>query len=544
MNINDISKEELLELYKEHGSTYRLKAHLQTQGCSASVRTIQYRLKEADPEYSLLGQGAGRPKKEKAETKEDLRPIAAGTVAAPDELRSSLDGKRFVFTSAQNNTYVHKGFLQSLKNFCNFNDADLVVSTFTYNKHGFQNGTKQDDGIWFDPSIRDYIHNDSYEVARGLVFCGELDILPTAVNPLSGLENYTRNNSGIVPHAKVQMQSMPRMAGEDARFMYTTGAVTLRNYIQRKAGQKAEFHHVFAALYVEIDENGTWFARQLVADKHGVFHDLDVRYSPEGTEHSTVLGITWGDIHMEKIDNGVFNLAWGQYNYSMLHTLQPTYQFIHDLTDFRARNHHNIKDPHFLAKIHHLKQGNVSKDLHTCGAFLDFITRAGTKTIVVESNHDQALVKWLKEADVRQDPENAEFYHLANSKIYKNIRENSTFNVFEWAVSRGMKNKDKVQFLNEDDSFLVADIEHGMHGHRGANGARGNPRGFRSLGRKVNIGHMHSAGIIDGVYVAGVSGQLDMDYNKGPSSWSHSHIVTYANGKRAIITMKDGKWRA
>jgi hypothetical protein len=36
-----------------------------------------------------------------------------------------------------------------------------------------------------------------------------------------------------------------------------------------------------------------------------------------------------------------------------------------------------------------------------------------------------------------------------------------------------------------------------------------------------------------------------MGYNKGPSSWSHSHVITYPNGKRSIITLqKNGNWRA
>jgi len=35
-----------------------------------------------------------------------------------------------------------------------------------------------------------------------------------------------------------------------------------------------------------------------------------------------------------------------------------------------------------------------------------------------------------------------------------------------------------------------------------------------------------------------------MGYNKGLSAWSHSFIVTYQNGKRTIVTIKDGKgWR-
>ena len=43
---------------------------------------------------------------------------------------------------------------------------------------------------------------------------------------------------------------------------------------------------------------------------------------------------------------------------------------------------------------------------------------------------------------------------------------------------------------------------------------------------------------------AGTSSDLDMKYNKGLSSWSHSHIITYQNGKRAMLTMRNGKYRA
>lgn len=473
-------------------------------------------------------------------TKEDLRPLAGGHVSAPDKRRGVLQGKRFVFTSAQNNTYLHAGFFESLINFCTHKNAQLIVSTFTYNKSGFQNGTKGDDKLWYDPLIEPYVMNDSVQVANGLIFCGELDILPTAVSPLSGFENYTQESSGIIPHSKVQMQSLPRMKGEPERFLYTTGAVTMRNYIQRKAGQKAEFHHVFGALYVEIDDEGDWFVRQLVANEDGVFHDLNERFTPLGVEHAPVVAITWGDIHLEKIDPVVFEAAWG--DNSMLTDLKPAFQFIHDLTDFRARNHHNINDPFFLAEMHAKGQGNVEKDLHRCGAFLGWITRFGNQAVVVESNHDQALLRWLREADIRKDPENAEFFHRASMMMHQNIGRN--FNVFEWAVTADGTIPSHTTFLQEDDSFVVRGIEQGMHGHRGPNGARGNPRGFRTIGRKVNIGHMHSAGIFDGVYVAGVSGLLDMGYNKGPSSWSHSHILTYDNGKRTIVTMKKGKWKA
>lgn len=542
-----VTDEQLLELYVKHNrKTEEVAKALVDAGeplIGTSARTIRRRLasafpgynrKDFDPSAKMLGQ---------ADEKTDTRPLAGGYVSAPDKRRTILSGRKFVFTSAQNNTYVHSGFFEALRLFCHDNDAQLIVSTFAYNKSGFQNGTKEADELWYDPLIEPFIFNESAQAAHGLIFCGELDILPTAVTPLSGFENYTQESSGIIPHTKMQMQSLPRMRGEPERFLYTTGAITLRNYIQRKAGQKAEFHHVFGALYVEVDDEGDWFVRQLVANEDGVFHDLTRRYSPDGVSSAPVVAITWGDIHLEKLDPVVFEAAWG--DKSMLTELNPSFQFIHDLTDFRARNHHNIDDPFFLADMHFRGQGNVEKDLLRCGSFLGHITRLGNKAIVVESNHDQALERWLKEADIRKDPENAVFFHRANMMIHTAIRRlNPNFNVFQWAVTDNFQIKMDAEFLREDDSYVVKGIEQGMHGHRGPNGARGNPRGFRTIGRKVNIGHMHSAGIFDGVYVAGVSGLLEMGYNKGPSSWSHSHIITYDNGKRTIVTMKQGKWKA
>jgi hypothetical protein len=159
------------------------------------------------------------------------------------------------------------------------------------------------------------------------------------------------------------------------------------------------------------------------------------------------------------------------------------------------------------------------------------------------------LLRWLKEADFRKDPENAEFYLDAQREVYAAIRRNdSTFDLFAWAVKRA-GGSPALRFLREDESFVLCrhageGIECGMHGDQGPNGARATLQNLARMGRKSNTGHAHSAAILDGVYRAGTKSNMDMGYNKGPSSWSHSDIVTYANGKRAIITMRNGKWRA
>lgn len=481
---------------------------------------------------------------------QNQKPIAAGYVKDHREEIPRLEGNRFIITSAQNNTYVHRQFLESLETMAKRIDAKIIVGTFSYNTNGFQN-LQKGDGEWFDPLIQKYIYDEPAVLAEGLAWCGELNILPTAVNPLSGLHSYTKGSSGIVPHAKLQLESLPTHKVDDARMMYTTGAVTKRNYIQKKAGQKASFHHVFGALLVEIDESGDWFVRQLVAEGDtGRFYDLDTLYTPYGYyDNQRVEAINWGDIHVEKLDDEVADASFfrGEDD-SMLDALKPKYQFIHDVLDFQARNHHNIKDPYFRYKMHVRKRGTVESDVMGVRWFLQKVQRDFCKTVVVESNHDLAIKRWLRESDYKTDPENALFFLECQLEMYRAIKEGREhdFSILEHVVKKhGML--DDVIFLRTDESFVICGpegIECGQHGHLGINGSRGAITAYQKIGTRHNLGHSHSAAIKDGVYQAGVSATLDMGYNLGGSSWSNSHIVTYANGKRAIVTLKNGKYKA
>jgi hypothetical protein len=83
----------------------------------------------------------------------------------------------------------------------------------------------------------------------------------------------------------------------------TTGACTVPNYIEKKAGLKAEFHHQIGATIVEVDGADRIFCRQIGATNDGSFQDLDaVVRNGEVTFGNRVEAITWGDIHREQID--------------------------------------------------------------------------------------------------------------------------------------------------------------------------------------------------------------------------------------------------
>ncbi len=478
------------------------------------------------------------------------KPIASGSLYDHHHKVKTFSEKKFIITSAQNNSYVHSKFLESLHVMAERYDARLMVGTFSYNKSGFQNLNKGE-AEWFDTKIKDYIVDEPVYLAPDLIWCGELNILPTAVNPLSGFHSYTKNCSGIIPHAKVQLESLPSHKTCGARMLYTTGAVTQRNYIQKKSGQKASFHHIFGALFVEVDKKGDWFVRQLIADTDtGEFYDLDTLYTPSGYETGLpVEAINWGDIHAEKGDQEVYDASFGYTGESMLDVLEPKFQMVHDVLDFTSRNHHTISDPYIRFKNHIRGKDSVVDNIKEVGNVLNQMNRFFSKIVIVESNHDLALEKWLKTADYKNDPENAIFFLDCQLATYRAMYDNDkSFSVFKYALEtfQPWVMKD-VLFLDTDESFMIGGedgVECGCHGDLGTNGSRGSINAFQKLGTRYNVGHSHSAAIKDGVYQAGVSGKLDMGYNRGPSSWSHSHIVTYPNSKRTIITIKNGKWRA
>ena len=493
--------------------------------------------------------------------------------AALVEPRPKKGVQRFIFSSAQDNTPLDEKssrFLGNLKAYADKRGASIDISGFTYNKSLFEDHSKE--GSIYNSAVEPYMLMARKEIDDQIAFCGEMNVLPTAVRPMSGLETYTRHRWGIFPHPKIALESVATPKFQRAKQIMTTGCITPPNYVPKKAGLKAQFHHVIGALMLEIDSNGKMFTRHLLADQKGDFQDLT--YKVENgvvTDGHRVHAINWGDIHIEKMDPASYAACWGinpQYDEngketdmrvweintasgSMLDVLRPAYQFFHDTSDFSPRNHHNINDPHFRFKMFAEGTDSVEEALRKAANFLAMTTRVDTESVVVESNHDLAYLKWLRTNDYRNDPINALFFLRSQYEVFKAIeREDHDFSIFEWAMQQLAPQPGRLDctFLREDDSFTIlgdhmTGIECGMHGHLGANGGRPSPMAFAKMGPKLNIGHCHSPYIRDGVYAAGLEGDLDQGYNKGASGWAHTEIITYANGRRTLVTRQGADWR-
>lgn len=449
--------------------------------------------------------------------------------------------KRFIFTCAQNDTPVVAPFWRNLVAYSEHLGAELHVVGFAYNPSVVNHKYRK-----FDDAVLPYLTHVPVNVGDKLTFCAEISITPTAVNPLSGFETYTRDKWGVFPHPRIALQSVPTPFDHAAKQIMTTGAVTHPSYTHSKAGMKAQFHHIAAALLVELDSDGDVFCRHLISDDDGAFYDLTNYVSAGKVRNSAkVEAINWGDIHVEELDPVVDEASWGEGG--ILDTLKPEFQFFHDILDLGRRGHHNIKDPHFMYRMWAEGTESMVEAFELGKDFLYKAQRKGCTSLVVESNHDDHFARWLRESDFKKDPVNADFYLRATAELYRAYqRREKNFSVFAWAMGG-----DKyARFLTATQSFKICDsnrrgVECAIHGHDGANGAKGHINSFAKMGSKANVGHTHACAIYEGIYQAGTASKLDLGYNRGGlSSWNHAHIITYKNGKRIILTLQGKKWRA
>lgn len=471
------------------------------------------------------------------------KPVVAGEALSRHAEPRKLEGNRFFITSIQNNTRVHGKFWDVLTKAAQELGAEIFAIPFSYNANAFSNGSKHDDDLWYDPRVKPYLLSERAKITDNLVVHGELNISPTAVNPLAGLHGYAMGNSVIVPHTKQMLKSMPVHPELEPRIAYTTGTCTLLNYKQQKVGQIAEFHHVFGALFVELDSEGRAYVRQINAETDtGNFYDLNIYYTDKGGRRvEGVFAVNLPDLHLENAPEDLLNATR-----NMVEDLSPCELYLHDTIDFAVRNHHNINNHIWRFTNYHHGEESVRASMELASYTLSAISEVAERTYVVRSNHDLAIEKYLDSADYRVDYENACYFLELQSYRYNYIRDNKTApNMLEHIYRSFERFREDVQFLPEDANHMRLGIQFGSHGHNGNSGSRGSTQSFKQTGLKVNKGHSHAPEIDGGVYSAGVLSHKAFDYCKGYTKWACSSIVTYPNGKRCIVTMNsDLKYRA
>lgn len=405
-----------------------------------------------------------------------------------------------VITSAINDTEIEDGFMDSLESFCARNNAKLYVVPIKYLNPSAMNMNKQ---VSWPDRVDQYILRRTLKWKEQFKIIGDCNIQATAQNPLSSIDTLCEGMTTIVGHPVLQMKTVAVNHGLDPIILHSTGSVSKKNkYSASKAGYRASFHHCNSAVYIELDrDNSNFHIRQLCADSTGGFYDLDTYYSPDGSiRHDSVSAVVLGDEHVVFMDPEVRSATFG--DGGLVDLLDPEILVRHDVLDFHARSHHEMKKFTNMFERYHMKQDNVEDELlQTCEHLVS--TTYGRRSLVVSSNHHSHLLKWLETADPKLDPTNAIIYHKLMYCVLEHIKHNGSipdpFRLYFENFNQSKGLPAEVVFL-DDDNYYINDVCVSMHGDLGPNGSRGSRMNLSKIGERSVIGHSHSPGIQGGCW--------------------------------------------
>lgn len=449
-------------------------------------------------------------------------------------------------TAAQNATPVHAGFLNAAEALCNERNGDIIAVPIRYkNPTSRWAASQANEEVWAD-ELLPYLSNERKRLNKNLILLGDVKTQPTAVNPLSGYEALTQGESGILAHTKLALKTIPTPQNKYPKIMTTTGALTVPNYTDSKAGRLGEFHHTLGACLIEL-KGERFHMRQVNYDlKSESFIDLDRQYCGEHAGPAdSPLALVMGDTHVDSIDPQVERATF-HWDGGIVQALKPRALVWHDLNDGYAVNPHHFGNVFIGIAKSRAGRADIEAEVRRAVQFVIDRTPGNTESFVVPSNHNDFLTRWIKATNPHTAPGNFEFWCETALAMARGttLDASGTTTPEPFAYwGRKMVEGLPIKFLTRDESLSLGGVELGMHGDQGPNGARGSIKNLRRIGVKSIIGHTHSPGIDEGCYQVGTSTARKLEYTSGPSGWLNTHALVYANGKRTLINVIDGEWR-
>lgn len=429
--------------------------------------------------------------------------------------------KYYIVTCAQNNSKLNDEFWANILSYSKFLGAEIHVILNRYKNPTSTFDSSEDtwpqEVLKYSDAKRHYLH-------KKLELLSDIKIQPTASNPLSGMEGISGGSSCIFGHPKIQMKVIPALEGYEPKMMFTTGSVTKPNYTDSKAGKKGEFHHVYGFVIVEIKDNETFFIRQVTALKNGSFTDL-IHQVKEGkvSKIDKISYMNLGDKHL-----GVHCPIVEKKQEELLNYFKPQHTIVHDLFNGTSVNHHNEKDPIKKYALQLTGDNLIKREVEN---MFNWVSKwLKYNLVVISSNHNDWVDKYIKGMDWKRDVPNAvEYMRYAQILLSGNAKNG----LISYLLNEKFGNK--IRTIGRNDKFCVNGIELSQHGDVGPNGSRGSLSAFRKLSAKMDVMHTHTPARADGVMYGGTSSILRQDYITGASNHLPADIICHLDGKRQHI---------
>lgn len=461
------------------------------------------------------------------EVKEELLKSEVFQQAKNRQLDTSK--QTFIITWAQNATPVHKQLFGNIEAYAKYLDASIHVIAGRYKNPTSTFADKDQD--WWDENVLKYLDANRHNIHKHLQVLSDVKISPTAATPLSGLNGITGLESCIVGHPRQHLKSLPVLEGYPNKLLLSTGACTVANYTDSKAGKKGEFHHMLGFIIVEIDGDD-FHIRQVDADDQGNFYDV-YKQVYNSTVYDNIQGadaVILGDVHVRHNNPLVTKAA-----FDLIDFMKPKHTIVHDIAEMESILHWDEKDPFRLLEKETKGLDNLEDELNEIMKWID--VHKHHNLVIARSNHDDMLDRWLKNTDWRKAKNKKMYLKLANLLADDPIAQ--TKGILPCLIDKEFEGE--VKTLSLDDSFRVHNWELAMHGHLGANGSRGGHTQFKNLNTKNIVGHGHHPHREDGHIMVGTLSYLRVGFNRGASNWMNTIGVIYPDGKAQLIHIINNK---
>ena len=432
--------------------------------------------------------------------------------------------KTYVVTSAQTDTPINKRFLDSLENYCIENKAELLIVPII--------GKPSDEGH-FDERVSLQEIVSTHKKLNDNIRVENYNIKPQQIDPTTGLARFTQlDSTTLFASPKQRMKLVPNSVVKIPRILMSTGVISKPNYADNRLGYIAAKDHVYGAVIVDVINSTDYHFRGVRANKDSTFVDLGKRYSPLDVAPAALEALVLGDIHLGDTDPGVMKA-----NINMIGEYRPKRVFLHDLFNGHSVNHHLWDKSISRASLYEGGLWSLEEELRMSHEFLSEMAQIVPEVIVVASNHHEFLNKYLESGRYAEDAGNLK---TAAKLIPGFINGEDPYKLGVQLFGKLPKN---VKFLSRDEDYKVLDWQLGVHGDKGANGARSNiQEKERSYGKSITA-HTHTPEILRNTYIVGTSTYTQVDYNVGPSSWMNTNGLLWNDANVQLVNVINGKYR-
>ena len=338
-------------------------------------------------------------------------------------------------------------------------------------------------------------------------------------NPLINLDklsNYVTTN--IVGSPKQYMKILPYDYNDSYKLAWSTGTISEISYEQTISGQLDQQNHTFGALFLEYNSMvGRYNVRNLIY-KDGEIIDLDNSYTATNvSKEKSIPAMVMGDLHLPEEDPESMNYA-----ISIIRELNIKTVILHDIFSLNSISHHNFNQPLTRYLNRTLESKTLETEMLIASERLDNFVNNNPSTdfMVIHSNHDDFVTKYLNNCDFTHDTENV----VAAMELFLDMVKGKN------PLSKYLT-ANNITFLPPGQSFQISDFELGQHGSCGIAGARGSAQSYSKTYTKSISGHTHSPATFETSVVVGTNSNIRLTYNKeGISNWAHNNALIHRNG--------------